>query len=447
VLQACDLEESLLGPDELEEDDPNRFKAARDGDHLMCPFQCDDCHFLNIQKRRSGARPQDSVLLMCIRCANLDAIWSRESATVVAANLREGARALGLCARLGIDHPYPERRPFEVNDSFGMLLACQSLLRSLVDPGKNADTVQYETMRKLRSHYSNFYHTLPGGTGLTTIADGRGTSTFTASPTYSFWFRRYMTGCHRRMGDTWIPDRATTMEEVLHCYMVLEEDWTRYAHDPAKRLETTLAAMLLIGGFSGVLRGEELPKIELGAIRKHWSEAVEHPSTPHVPLVLSGRFKQTNGERLYFLPLACRSQAGIEIRLWTYRLLQTYQALGVVSGPVFRVVQKGGKVKRSSVGDLDVLFHGVLARVQERWPRVLPLAVKIQDEISVRRSLHRGSTMEASNRGIPKEVVEANQRWSKHQRSRGVLPTMGMMERYSDARANVGYLVKYSMGL
>ena len=85
---------------------------------------------------------------------------------MVAANLREGARALGLCARLGIDHPYPERQPFGVNDSFGMLLACQSLLWSL-DPGKNADTVQYKMMRKLRSHYSNFYHTLPGGTGLT----------------------------------------------------------------------------------------------------------------------------------------------------------------------------------------------------------------------------------------------------------------------------------------
>jgi hypothetical protein len=237
------------------------------------------------------------------------------------------------------------------------------------------------------------------------------------------------------------------MEEVLHCYMILEEDWMRYTDDLMKRLEMTLTAMLLIGGFSGGLRGEELPKIELGAIRKHWSEAVEHPTTPHVPLVLSGRFKQTDGERLYFLPLACRSQAGIEIRLWMYRLLQTYQTLGVVTGPVFRVAQKGTRVKRSSVGDLDVLFHGVLTRVQERWPRVLPPMVKIQDEVSVRRSLRRGSTTEASNRGIPKEVVEANQRWSKHQHSRGVLPAMGMMERYSDARANVGYLVKYSLGL
>ena len=56
------------------------------------------------------------------------------------------------------------------------------------------------------------------------------------------------------------------MEEVLHCYMILEEDWARYADDPTKRLETTLTVMLLIGGFSGGLRGEELPKMELGAI-------------------------------------------------------------------------------------------------------------------------------------------------------------------------------------
>lgn len=126
-----------------------------------------------------------------------------------------------------------------------------------------------------------------------------------------------------------------TMEEVLHCYMILEEDWTRNVDDLTKRLETTLMAMLLIGGFSGGLRGEELPKIELGVIWKHWLEAVEHPTTPHILLVLLGRFKQTDGKRLYFLPLACHSQAGIEIRLWMYRLLQKYQMLGVVTGPVF----------------------------------------------------------------------------------------------------------------
>lgn len=50
VLQSWDLDETLLGPDELEDDDPLRFKCARDGDHLMCRFQCNECHFFNIQK-------------------------------------------------------------------------------------------------------------------------------------------------------------------------------------------------------------------------------------------------------------------------------------------------------------------------------------------------------------------------------------------------------------
>ena len=142
----------------------------------------------------------------------MDAFWSRESATILA-NRREATRVLSVCARLGIDQPYPDRAPFVVADTFGMMIACRSLLRSL-DAGKNSDTIHVETMRKLRSHYSNFHHTLPGGTGWTTIADGKGTATFTGSPTYSFWFRRFMTGCHRRMGDTWIPDRAITLEEV-----------------------------------------------------------------------------------------------------------------------------------------------------------------------------------------------------------------------------------------
>ena len=155
----------------------------------------------------------------------------------------------------------------------------------------------------------------------------------------------------------------------------------------------------------------------------------------------------TEGERLFFLPLACRSESGIDNRLWTHRMLEAYGRLGVTGGPVFRTQHKRAKVWRSAVGDLDVLFHELLSRVQERWPTVLSMSVKVQDETSVRRSLQQGSMTEASNRGIPREVIEANQRWGKHQRSRGVLPNMSMMERYSDAWANVGYLIWYSRGL
>jgi hypothetical protein len=88
-------------------------------------------------------------------------------------------------------------------------------------------------------------------------------------------------------GDTWIPDRATTLAKVLHSFiLLLEEDLKTFKGDWDMRLQTALTGMILVGGFSGGLRGEKPPKLELGAmIRKHWDEAIHHHSTPHIPLV------------------------------------------------------------------------------------------------------------------------------------------------------------------
>ena len=64
-------------------EEQSRHKHARDGDHLLTPFQCDTCHFRNLQGRNpSPLDPKDDLLLCCIRRANLDAVWGRESHTV-----------------------------------------------------------------------------------------------------------------------------------------------------------------------------------------------------------------------------------------------------------------------------------------------------------------------------------------------------------------------------
>jgi hypothetical protein len=163
----------------------------------------------------------------------------------VEANQQEVVQVINRSARLGLDQPYPEQEPF-------IWIARQSLLQSL-DNGKNAQTISFEMMEKLQSHYSNLYHTLPQGIGLSTIADGKGSSTSTGSPTYSYWFKCFMTGCHRRMVDTRIQDRATALAEVLHSYIFLEEDWKKFEGDWDMHLQTALMAMILVGGFSGGL--------------------------------------------------------------------------------------------------------------------------------------------------------------------------------------------------
>ena len=44
VLVENDPDNSLVDEEYLIEDDMTRFMVARDGDHLMTPFQCEKCH-------------------------------------------------------------------------------------------------------------------------------------------------------------------------------------------------------------------------------------------------------------------------------------------------------------------------------------------------------------------------------------------------------------------
>jgi hypothetical protein len=147
---------------------------------------------------------------------------------------------MGLSEMLGVKDPYPEKIPYPEEDSFGMKVVCMMLIRSL-DQGVNAKTIQYETLRGLRSHFSNFAHTMPGGAGYATIGDdSRGATFFSNSPTNCYWFRRFVQGCHRRMGDVWIPYQSLTIDELLNCLVLLEEDGLIFEKEHAGRLRTGL---------------------------------------------------------------------------------------------------------------------------------------------------------------------------------------------------------------
>jgi hypothetical protein len=437
-----------MDPDDLVDDDPTRYQEARDGDHLMCPFQCDTCHFVNIHHcMPNPLMAQDKLGLIAIRRANLDALWARERATVES-NRREAQIFVHEAATMGFVNPYPPRGPWPIDDVWGMKTAMVMLQRSLA-PGKNANFVQYETIRKTRSHMSNFIHTIPGGMGEMFIAAESNVSGMTRSPTNSLWFKRFMQGCHRRMGDVWCPDRPLTMREALAIQEDLEKDWADFEKDPDGLLKTAIAGVMVVAGLGGGMRGEELNRLDLGIIRKHWNEAVNHQDVAHVPLGMVGRFKRTVGEKMYIQPLAIRSRSGLEYRLWMHRMICCYAHFGVVSGPVFRRQKKkaSDKIERARVGDINLILHPALVRVQARLPHLIGEGSKVEDEYSTSRSFKRGATAQARNMDIPKDVIEANNRWRQKEKSRGSTPHMSLLERYTDAKASVPLLVKFSAGL
>ena len=151
VLGVKDLDNSLVDEGFLIEDDLTRFMLARDGDHLMTPFQCENCHFFNMRSRpRKHGLPADDLLAICIRRATIDSFWSRER-TTVSSNLRLAKRYLVDQEALGSElNGLPSRGPYPHDDVWGMNIACGILLKSL-DKGRNAELVQYETIRRLRS--------------------------------------------------------------------------------------------------------------------------------------------------------------------------------------------------------------------------------------------------------------------------------------------------------
>jgi hypothetical protein len=133
----------------------DRFRVGRHGDHLLCPFQCNLCHFQNIQRRLPGSNPRKEIFGVCIRWSNLDALWAREASTVES-NRRKGKHVRKAAATVGINHQWGRATgPYPVEDTWGMFEATCILLRSL-DPGRNPKFIQHDTMQKLRGHFTSW---------------------------------------------------------------------------------------------------------------------------------------------------------------------------------------------------------------------------------------------------------------------------------------------------
>jgi hypothetical protein len=196
----------------IDQKEDRAFKYARKGDNYMCPFQCDLCQFRNVTGRDPDPSiASDGLLFVAIRRAILDSFWGRAESTVVN-NLRDlkKFKSLGV-DKLGLKCMLPEMGPFPLGDTWGMGIALV-LLERTKDKGKYADTLQFQTARRLRSVYSNLWgasiHSMTSGV----MARDTIKTYVTKCPTYCVWFERFIKGMHSRMGDDRRPDAAITVE-------------------------------------------------------------------------------------------------------------------------------------------------------------------------------------------------------------------------------------------
>jgi hypothetical protein len=98
------------------------------------------------------------------------------------------------------------------------------------------------------------------------------------------------------MGDLWLPNRAVSRHELIACFKILKERWELFEKDLIGRDMVSSTACILIVGYHGGLRGEEINRVHAGGMLYYWKEAMEGKDV-HLPLMLLGRFKKKVGEK------------------------------------------------------------------------------------------------------------------------------------------------------
>jgi hypothetical protein len=257
----------------------------------MTPFQCELCPFRNIMGRDPVTGENDDLeLFEIMRRANLDAFWERASSTV-GSNLRAGMQSEKTTGRLNMPSLTPPMGPFPLKDSLGMSVAIAVLDRSL-DPGNYDDFVQWETFRRSRSVVTNISQAGVFGLGELVGAFERRKMWISQVVTHTFWFSRFMSGLHKRVGEIKKRDEAITIDVIHAIEDILHSEW-RKTNDPNVQQKIAEMGVWFIGGFCVGLRGEEMLLIEFAGT----SNSLRHmnDSLPHFVLVISG---QTKGNQL-----------------------------------------------------------------------------------------------------------------------------------------------------
>ena len=129
------------------------YQVARDGDHLMTPFECDKCVFWKLKGRHPiEGNPQDNLLKAVIRQSNLDAFWSRARSTVTS-NKNLVKQQIEISKTLGLEGPFVDYGPSPSYDHCAREVALSILIKSRQTTGKklkNTPTVQHYTKVTLK---------------------------------------------------------------------------------------------------------------------------------------------------------------------------------------------------------------------------------------------------------------------------------------------------------
>lgn len=428
---------------EMPQVDQDMFLCARPGDTCLTPFQCELCLFQNVHGRNPNwFSSVDKLNIRLLRRANLDAFWARTSNTVQA-NLNQLRRYYATEDELGFEST-PLRGPMPLEDNQGAGPAMVILKRSL-DPGRNAATVQFGTVRKLRSTYTNFWQASQMSQSTTVFSLENGKSWFVNScPANSFWFNRFIKGMHERSGDQPNVNEAISCELMSEIMTRLNK---RVLNNPRDSRSIEFACYLLFS-FLAALRGNETMMISLGSILELMAKEKRLKNENYIVLPLIGKFKQVTSVTVYLLFISkdTKSDFGCDVGIWLDRLLKVRKDEGREKGWLFCKKDGDRRGEPLEMSHFEGDLHEILLEIQ-KTSSLIPKDLVVEERYSVFRSARRGATTEARNRGVPDEVIELNNGWRKKERARGKSASLPMIQHYTEDKLSSEMMLKFSAAL
>jgi hypothetical protein len=329
--------------------------------------------------------------------------------------------------------------PFPLEDVFGMKMAVAVLDRSL-DPGLYEQNVQWDTFRRLRSGGTNISQA--GVSGLSDRVGAFESNKLWISKvvTHQFWFGRFMLGVHKRVGTVRRPDKDLSIDAIHAIDAILEQEWLKCVRVQDQKRVAEIGAWFL-GGFCTGLRGEEMPLIELAGT----ANSLKHlrDNEPYFVFVITGR---TKGNRLagakFGVPCVSITE-GTHLKpgRWVERLVKVLHESGRRGGRLFE-----RKLKPTKLMEYEHDFYKVIEKVQSTSDLIAD-DVDVREAYGILRSLRRSVTAHARNMGVPKDLINAINRWRKEANSSTGAPRLDMDDVYAELDALIPLMLRYSRAL
>ena len=382
----------------------------------------------------------DALLLGTIRRMNLDAFWSSATATVDG-NKDKLDLGIHLSALVGLKGPYIHEGPLPDYDHCGYEVAAQILLYSKRKGRTTKSHLQFDTIRKVRTSYSNQVRASPQMNSSTlSLGDQKGNyQRLSTDPCASLWFSRFMRGLKNRMGQDWRPNKGMSVDLLL---LVLSEAEKRVEGAASVREVNRWAVFQTYSVVCYVisLRESEGLLLDLAGLHRHWSASEDR----HVIIALQGQVKGETGDRDHLLPCVGKTASGIDVRKSLDRLMTLKSRKGFVDGPAISDLQGQVYSTRDMSDSLFEILEDLFDSHRHLFPADISSKEMIKERYQAFRTYRRTSDTRATEMGVSKPDIDMVNRWESAERAKGKRQNMPMRMHYTQVELIVKPFLRYT---